>query len=74
MLLDYLRYHEDFGEIIDIVDSSSFEKALKLKIFNNVIRLPGPKEVEGRWCLPQGTRHGPAVKVFPSTKKYIFAG
>lgn len=74
MRLNYLRYHEDFREIIDIVGSSSFEKAFKLKIFNNVIRLPGAKEVEGRWCLPQWTRHGPAVEVFPSTKKYIFAG
>lgn len=46
---DYLRYHENFGEIIDIVGASTFEKALELKILNNVMRLvpPAQKEVEG---------------------------
>ena len=46
---DYLRYHEDFGEIIDIVGASTFEKALELEILNNVMRLvpPAQKEVEG---------------------------
>jgi hypothetical protein len=47
MMLNYLRYHEDFREIIRVVSPLSFKKTLEVEIFNNVIRLPGLKEGKG---------------------------
>lgn len=43
---DYLRYHEDFGETIDIVGAPTFEKVLKLKILNYVMRFVPPVQIE----------------------------
>ncbi len=71
---NHLRYHEDLRKIIGIVASSRLEEALEVEIFNNMGTLvpPRAKEVKGRWRLPQVTRHGPRVKVIPSTKESVW--